>query len=455
MANNNNIAFLNNAAHTTNIQGSPVSPAAPTDGYVLTWSASDGYYKTKAVPTGFSAGGDLSGTAINQTVTKIQGHPVSSVAPTDGYALVWSASDGYYKTMDGLVIGTTAGTACDGADTRLSDPRAASSVSDSVLRASAATLTAPLTLTAAAAPLNPYDAVRLTDLPGPATVLSGIDEQRPLPSAGNVGKYYYATDSGILYEYTTATTCVPKSYVATGRAAYGPFVDHNHQIRSIHSGQGPAGGPGYTLALCFDTLSLATVEGETGILWEFTDSSNKGWFIYYTLHASVGISRTSCCLQLVGVDGGYGTTNAICPLALTTGIHAVAFSVASEGGSVRACIDGGAIMTVGLTGTYQPNPGGAGINSIGGYLTSANMHAARARMSWCKAWTPILSDANMQAATTNPGNMRAGVILPLSVFDWNAARHKPGDSYFETIGNASGTLGMFDLNNRPPFVVYP
>lgn len=43
------------------------------------------------------AGGDLANTYPNPIVAKIQGRAVSSTAPTDGYALIWNQSDGYWK----------------------------------------------------------------------------------------------------------------------------------------------------------------------------------------------------------------------------------------------------------------------------------------------------------------------------------------------------------------------
>lgn len=65
-----------------------------TDGYVLTWDNADGYYIARpSTGGGFSAGGDLSGNFITQTVVKINGASVPvSGSLTTGNALKVSGS---------------------------------------------------------------------------------------------------------------------------------------------------------------------------------------------------------------------------------------------------------------------------------------------------------------------------------------------------------------------------
>lgn len=74
----------------TNLSGNLVSSQDPTDGQVLTWSEADGLWKPQS-PGDFAIGGDISGTTSGATVTKIQGFPIASDAPTDGYSLTWSS----------------------------------------------------------------------------------------------------------------------------------------------------------------------------------------------------------------------------------------------------------------------------------------------------------------------------------------------------------------------------
>lgn len=66
-----------------------VSNTTPTAGQVLEFNGSE-WIPTAPVASG-TAGGDLSGTYPNPTVDAVQGYAVSSTAPSDGYALVYSA----------------------------------------------------------------------------------------------------------------------------------------------------------------------------------------------------------------------------------------------------------------------------------------------------------------------------------------------------------------------------
>ena len=72
------------------IQGIPVSNIAPQDGYVLTFNGSE--YIPSAAVSGFSAGGDLSGTSTSQEVIGIISVPINLDAElSDGDVLIYSA----------------------------------------------------------------------------------------------------------------------------------------------------------------------------------------------------------------------------------------------------------------------------------------------------------------------------------------------------------------------------
>ncbi len=80
--------------------------SAVEDGYHLTWNNLDGYWEAQ---TGFIPGHDLaifSGPygRTGQTVVGLQGSPLSGVAPTDGYTLVWQASDNLWEPQARAVV---------------------------------------------------------------------------------------------------------------------------------------------------------------------------------------------------------------------------------------------------------------------------------------------------------------------------------------------------------------
>lgn len=73
------------------LQGRSVSSAAPAGGQVLKWDATASAW-VPGTDSGFAAGGDLTGNATSQTVVGIQGRSVSSTAPADGEVLKWNAT---------------------------------------------------------------------------------------------------------------------------------------------------------------------------------------------------------------------------------------------------------------------------------------------------------------------------------------------------------------------------
>jgi hypothetical protein len=79
-----------NSATVVQIQGHPVSSTAPSSGQSLIWNSSANQWQPQAPST--TIGGDLSGSTSSATVVQIQGHPVSSAAPSSGQHLIWNSS---------------------------------------------------------------------------------------------------------------------------------------------------------------------------------------------------------------------------------------------------------------------------------------------------------------------------------------------------------------------------
>src|SRR6185437_7515824 len=94
------------------IQGRSVATTAPSDGYALTWVAATSKWTPVAIPAGFSAGGDLTGTATSQTVSKLQGVTITIASLTSGDSLRYNGTAWVNGPLPlGGSLGGTAGAA--------------------------------------------------------------------------------------------------------------------------------------------------------------------------------------------------------------------------------------------------------------------------------------------------------------------------------------------------------
>lgn len=84
------------------LQGRSISSSAPSDGQILTWVASNNDWEPQPAPVGFTAGGDLSGTATNQNVLKIHGAsvPIAGSLTTGNVLQVTGASTLSYGAVN-------------------------------------------------------------------------------------------------------------------------------------------------------------------------------------------------------------------------------------------------------------------------------------------------------------------------------------------------------------------
>ncbi|HXB73392.1 MAG TPA: hypothetical protein VNY05_34455, partial [Candidatus Acidoferrales bacterium] len=83
------------------LQNRPVSATAPADGQSLTWNASTNQWipQSSVGAPSTQLAGDIGGMIGNATVTGLQNRPVSATAPTDGQAIIWSASSNQWLPM--------------------------------------------------------------------------------------------------------------------------------------------------------------------------------------------------------------------------------------------------------------------------------------------------------------------------------------------------------------------
>lgn len=84
------------------LQGRSISSSAPSDGQILTWVASNSDWEPQPAPTGFTAGGDLSGSSTNQNVLKIHGGsvPIAGSLTTGNVLQVTGASTLSYGAIN-------------------------------------------------------------------------------------------------------------------------------------------------------------------------------------------------------------------------------------------------------------------------------------------------------------------------------------------------------------------
>ena len=98
----------------TKLQNFAVSALPPSDGQVLTWDNIGNSWKPATIISSFIAAGDLFGNNTSQTVTRIQGNAVSSSLPNNNDVLTWVAGNNSWEPVDYTPNGTGFATVTSG-----------------------------------------------------------------------------------------------------------------------------------------------------------------------------------------------------------------------------------------------------------------------------------------------------------------------------------------------------
>lgn len=188
---------------------------------------------------------------------------------------------------------------------------------------------------------------------------AGLDAARPAASA--LGRSYYATDTRALYLDTGSAWVAASNGCAPDGLTLAGFSSSAY----LRGTNGPPGGKGTTLALCFYVPSLPGATQR--FLWSCCNGA-RGWGI-----AMSGPSITNNALDLVLNNSSVLFDKQI-GTALAVGWHTVAVAVASDGLSLAYSIDGAAATTgVSLAAGSYVAASAADNHTLGGWFASLAM----------------------------------------------------------------------------------
>ena len=263
------------------------------------------------------------------------------------------------------------------------------------------------------------------------TASSGTLAARPASPAA--GDSYLATDYDVLL-----TCAVAGTWRVVGadvmNVTMGPFSGATTQtslLSATGTGNGPVGGPGYTYAACVYITGTPVIPQ---IIAGYIDS--------------IGISGWA--LKMGDTSGKFGLyqrgmlSNATADLgsAVGTGPHAVAVACAGDGLSLRYAVDGGAVGTVAITGTYTV-PGASAAVGVGNTLIASQPFIAGG-ISWGGVWSSVLSDADLQAVSAQYASGLPGAASTSPAWAWLCAKYPDGAARHMPIGSAAKPLVVTD-----------
>lgn len=250
-----------------------------------------------------------------------------------------------------------------------------------------------------------------SDTPGTSALSSTVGRCSGRAASPAAGATRYCTDLDVLLRCRVAGTWRVAGELPMA-VTRGPFA-LNTLITSAVNATSVALGAGTTIAVGLHVGSLPGGSSLRLIAERHTDGPDTGWYL-----CSAG-NRLK--LYLAGVNSG---TPVDLGVDLVAGACAVAVSIhASE---VRACVNGGSVVSAAISGTYVPPGTGAQLTLGGNYAVNSTIFFGIGSMAWFATWASALGDAAKQAvgaayATYLPGEAGADPSAT-----WAAFRTAPG-----------------------------
>ena len=290
------------------LQGNPINNVGPVVNDALIW---DGYAWTpqnvaSSVVISGPASGDLDGYYPDPGVAKIKGYPIASTAPTDGYVLTWSMTDGYWEPKPQAASASPSGPASGDLSGSYPDPF--------VSGLQGVTISTPTLVTGQ---VLQYDGTNwtptllATSYPpnGPAT--GDLDGYYPDPKITSIDGYAITNNGGTsgVFQSNGTTLSFATLNLSDGYNFVSGILPNTNQASQVMSGD----VDGYTDAATVIKLngnpilsqSLAFSSDGYVLTWDYTDNYwlAKPIGVASSVNLSGDISGTSNTSILAKIDG--------------------------------------------------------------------------------------------------------------------------------------------------------
>lgn len=248
---------------------------------------------------------------------------------------------------------------------------------------------------------------------------AGLDKDLPAAAAFNV---YFATDTR--QTYFSDSMNINNFNGNTPKTSLGNLAAGMSTTDYLASPQGAAQGPTmtnpYTVVVAIYVNTLPGTGG--GVIASYGISSSNGWYIQNSQSVS---NKLAVFMQALT------PSTSQLNLTLTTGYHVIAFNY--NGSNIRYCMDGGAVSTTAVTGTYI-SPTATSAFNIGRFV-AGTFGMTWAEFCWIQGFASVLSDADMQTASGAGLTFRPGSITPTAAYYFHS-------SWIFSGGIGSSTLGF-------------